>query len=97
MPGSLRLVPTATFQGCKQLRVVHLGSKTEMISDYAFSDCPLTDIYVDAQLPPVCNAKTFAADGTDIFGTCRVHVPKGRVNIYKASDGWKLFKNIITD
>lgn len=65
--------------------------------DYAFSDCPLTDIYVDAQLPPVCNAKTFATEGTGIFGTCRVHVPKGRVNIYKASDGWKLFKNIITD
>ena len=97
MPGGLRLVPTATFQGCKQLRVVRLGSKTEMISDYAFSDCPLTDIYVDAQLPPVCNAKTFATEGTGIFGTCRVHVPKGRVNIYKASDGWKLFKNIITD
>lgn len=97
MPGSLRLVPTATFQGCRQLRVVRLGSKTEMISDYAFSDCPLTDIYVDAQLPPVCKALSFAASGSAVFGSCRVHVPKGRVNIYKASEGWNLFKNIITD
>ena len=97
MPGCLRLVPTATFQGCRQLRVVRLGSKTEMISDYAFSDCPLTDIYVDAQLPPVCKALSFAASGSAVFGSCRVHVPKGRVNIYKASEGWNLFKNIITD
>lgn len=97
MPGSLRLLPTATFQGCRQLRVVRLGSKTEMISDYAFSDCPLTDIYVDAQLPPVCKALSFAASGSAVFGSCRVHVPKGRVNIYKASEGWNLFKNIITD
>lgn len=97
MPGSLRLVPTATFQGCMQLHVVRLGSKTEMISDYAFSDCPLTDIYVDAQLPPVCKSLSFGTSGADIFSSCRVHVPKGRVNIYKASEGWKLFKNIITD
>lgn len=97
MPGCLRLVPTATFQGCRQLRVVRLGSKTEMISDYAFSDCPLTDIYVDAQLPPVCKFLSFAASGSAVFGSCRVHVPKGRVNIYKASEGWNLFKNIITD
>lgn len=97
MPGSLRLVPTATFQGCTLLHVVRLGSKTEMISDYAFSDCPLTDIYVDAQLPPVCKSLSFGTSGADIFSSCRVHVPKGRVNIYKASEGWKLFKNIITN
>lgn len=97
MPGSLRLVPTATFQGCMQLHVVRLGSKTEMISDYAFSDCPLTDIYVDAQLPLVCKSLSFGTSGADIFSSCRVHVPKGRVNIYKASEGWKLFKNIITN
>lgn len=97
MPGSLRLVPTATFQGCMQLHVVRLGSKTEMISDYAFSDCPLTDIYVDAKLPPVCKSLSFGTSGADIFSSCRVHVPKGRVNIYKASEGWKLFKNIITN
>ena len=97
MPGSLRLVPTATFQGCMQLHVVRLGSKTEMISNYAFSDCPLTDIYVDAQLPPVCKSLSLGTSGADIFSSCRVHVPKGRVNIYKASEGWKLFKNIITN
>lgn len=98
MPGSLRLVPTATFQGCSQLHVVRLGGKTNMISDYAFDGCPLTDIYVEAQLPPVCSALSFASkSGAGVFQTCRIHVPKGRVNMYKAADGWKLFKNIITD
>lgn len=94
---NLRLVPTATFQGCTLLHTVRLGSKTELISDYAFSECPLTDIYVDATLPPVCTALSFTQGNASLFNTCRVHVPKGRTNIYKASEGWKLFKNIITD
>lgn len=97
MPEALRLVPTATFQGCAQLQVVRLGSKTELISDYAFTDCPLTDLYVEAQMPPVCQPTAFATLGADVLASCRVHVPKGRANIYKASEGWNLFKNIITD
>ena len=98
LPGSLRLVPTATFQNCTCLQVVRLGGKTEMIADYAFSGCQLTDIYINASLPPVCTALSFAASGSSgFFATCKVHVPKGRVNMYKASDGWKLFKNIIAD
>lgn len=97
MPEALRLVPTATFQGCAQLQVVRLGSKTELISDYAFTDCPLTDLYVEARMPPVCQPTAFATLGADVLASCRVHVPKGRANIYKASEGWNLFKNIITD
>ena len=97
MPENLRLVPTATFQNCTDLSVVRLGRKTELIADYAFSACPLTDIYIDAQLPPVCNSHSFVPGESNFFATCRVHVPRGRKNMYKASDGWKLFKNIITD
>lgn len=97
MPANLRLVPTATFQGCTKLGVVRLGGKTELIADHAFSACPLTDIYIDATLPPVCSALSFATVGHEIFSTCKVHVPKGKASMYKSSNGWKLFKNITTD
>ncbi len=48
-------------------------------------------------MPPVCQPTAFATLGADVLASCRVHVPKGRANIYKASEGWNLFKNIITD
>lgn len=97
LPANLKMVPTSTFQGCTQLKVVRLGRKTELISDYAFDQCPLTDIYVEATLPPVCNDHAFTTRGTSIFNTCTIHVPAGKVNHYKAAAGWKLFKNIIAD
>ena len=97
LPDKLKMIPSSIFQGCTHLKVVRLGSKTELISDYAFDRCPLTDLYVDAKLPPVCNEHTFTTRGTNFLNTCILHVPAGKVNIYKASEGWKLFKNIVTD
>lgn len=97
LPANLKTVPASTFQGCTQLKVVRLGRKTELISDYAFDQCPLTDIYVEATLPPVCNDHAFTTRGTSIFNTCTIHVPAGKANFYKAAAGWKLFKNIIAD
>lgn len=97
LPDLLKLVPSNTFQGCKQLTVVHLGSKTELLSDYVFDQCPLTDIYISAPLPPVCSTHTFTTQGTNFLTTCKLHVPAGKVGFYKSSDGWKLFKNIITN
>lgn len=96
LPDNLSLVPASIFQGCTQLNVVRLGSKTEMLSDYAFDRCPLTDIYVEAQQPPVCNVNTFTTKGTNFLNTCKVHVPAGKQELYKASEGWKQFKNIVT-
>ena len=96
LPASLKLIPTSTFQGCTQLSIIRMGSLTEFISDYAFDQCPLTDIYIEATTPPMCSAQAFSTHGADIFSTCKVHVPKGTAAAYRASDGWSLFKNITT-
>ena len=58
-PASLRTIPTGTFQGCRQLTTVRLGSGTELVSDYAFGNCPLEHLYVEAVYPPVCNPDAF--------------------------------------
>lgn len=97
LPDHLKTIPSSTFQGCTQLHIVRIGSKTDLISDYAFDRCPLTDIYVNASLPPVCSSHTFTTQGTSFLNTCKVHVPAGKVDLYKSSEGWKLFKNIIND
>lgn len=97
LPANLKRIPTSTFQGCKQLKVVRIGSKTEAISDYAFDLCPLTDIYVEAKLPPVCSPHAFTTRGTSFLNTCIVHVPTGKAAFYKGDVIWKQFKNIKSD
>lgn len=97
LPANLKRIPTSTFQGCKQLKVVRIGSKTEAISDYAFDLCPLTDIYVEAKLPPVCSSHAFTTRGTSFLNTCIVHVPTGKAAFYKGDVIWKRFKNIKSD
>lgn len=94
LPDKLRTVPTATFQHCAALTTVRLGSATELVSDYVFDGCPLTDLYIAASLPPVCNANAFTTTGADFTATCTLHVPKGRARYYKASKAWSRFKNI---
>lgn len=97
LPTNLKRIPTSTFQGCKQLKVVRIGSKTEAISDYAFDLCPLTDIYVEAKLPPVCSPHAFTTRGTSFLNTCIVHVPTEKAAFYKGDVIWKQFKNIKSD
>lgn len=94
LPAQLKLIPTGTFQGCTRLKVVRLGQKTELISDYVFDGCPLTDLYIDATYPPVCNANAFCTKGTDFLSTCVLHVPAGKKKLYQYNKSWGKFKHI---
>lgn len=96
MPSNLRLIPTATFQKCSRLKTVRLGAATELISDYVFDGCPLTNLYIDAQYPPVCNSNALTST-PDFLPTCTLHVPKGRKNFYKADASWKSFGTIVEE
>ena len=93
-PSTLRLIPTAAFQSCPQLKTVRLGSGTELISDYAFDGCPLEHIYIEAPYPPVCNADAFSTSYTALFSECTLHVPAGRTGMYKADATWGQFEHI---
>lgn len=94
MPEQLKAIPTATFQGCTSLTTIHLGSKTELIGEYAFDGCPLSDIYITAATPPVCYAKSFATSGSDFLSTCTLHVPKDYKQIYRNHKYWGQFNTI---
>lgn len=97
LPDRLRTIPSSTFQGCSRLHTVRLGAATDYVSDYVFSGCSLTDLYIAAQLPPVCGSRAFATSGTDFTKTCRLHVPKGRSRYYQNSNAWKVFAHIVED
>lgn len=95
LPDNLQIVTSATFQGCKQLKVVHIGSKTNRIAEYAFDGCPLTDIYIHAAYPPTCAENAFATKGENFLTSCTLHVPTGKKALYRNNKNWGKFKNIV--
>lgn len=97
LPSTLKMLPTGVFQKCADLKTVRLGNDVELLSDYVFDGCPLTDLYITAPLPPVCGSNTFATTGADFVKTCRLHVPKGRKKCYRANAKWNVFDNIVEE
>ena len=97
LPSTVKQIPTGLFQKCANLTTVHLGKNTEMLGDYVFDGCPITDLYISAPTPPYCSNNTFASSGNNIFSTCRVHVPKNRRIYYRGDMIWAQFKRIVEE
>ena len=97
LPSTVKQIPTGLFQKCANLTTVHLGKNTEMLGDYVFDGCPITNLYISAPTPPYCSNSTFASSGNNIFSTCRVHVPKDRRIYYRGDVIWAQFKRIVEE
>lgn len=97
LPSTVKQIPTGLFQKCGDLTTVHLGKNTEMLGDYVFDGCPITNLYISAPTPPYCSNSTFASSGNNIFSTCRVHVPKNRRIYYRGDVIWAQFKRIVEE
>lgn len=97
LPSTVKQIPTGLFQKCANLTTVHLGKNTEMLGDYVFDGCPITNLYISAPTPPYCSNDTFASSGNNIFSTCRVHVPKDRRIYYRGDMIWAQFKRIVEE
>lgn len=97
LPSTVKHIPTGLFQKCADLTTVHLGKSTEMLGDYVFDGCPITNLYISAPTPPYCSNNTFASSGNNIFSTCRVHVPKNRRIYYRGDMIWAQFKRIVEE
>lgn len=97
LPSTVKQIPTGLFQKCADLTTVHLGKSTELLGDYVFDGCPITNLYISAPTPPYCSNNTFASSGNNIFSTCRVHVPKNRRIYYRGDVIWAQFKRIVEE
>lgn len=97
LPSTVKQIPTGLFQKCAYLTTVHLGKNTELLGDYVFDGCPITNLYISAPTPPYCSNNTFASSGNNIFSTCRVHVPKNRRIYYRGDVTWAQFKRIVEE
>ncbi len=97
LPSTIKQIPTGLFQKCADLTTVHLGKNTELLGDYVFDGCPITNLYISAPTPPYCSNSTFASSGNNIFSTCRVHVPKNRRIYYRGDMIWAQFKRMVEE
>lgn len=97
LPSTVKQIPTGLFQKCAYLTTVHLGKNTELLGDYVFDGCPITNLYISAPTPPYCSNNTFASSGKNIFSTCRVHVPKNRRIYYRGDVIWAQFRRIVEE
>lgn len=97
LPSTVKQIPTGLFQKCADLTTVHLGKNIELLGDYVFDGCPITNLYISATTPPYCSNSTFASSGKNIFSTCRVHVPKNRRIYYRGDVTWAQFRRIVEE
>lgn len=89
LPDELYTIRRAVFQDCTSLKTVHIGNKTNLISEYAFGGCPIKDIYVDATDPPFCFLNSFSNTIEESFpSACTLHVPAGCKKKYSAKEVW---------
>ena len=93
----IKLIPTGVFQGCWKLTKVYLGANTEQISNYAFDESPLTDLYVSASMIPYCEENAFANKVEGFFATCVLHVPAGMKKRYQNHKIWGKFTHIVEE
>lgn len=92
---AVETIPRAAFQHCDRLKRVTLGASTLLLTSYCFDGCPLTDLYILADYPPV--RQSSAITSADIYKQCVLHVLPGYRQLYRSSASWSDFERIVED
>jgi hypothetical protein len=91
-PSQVSVINQATFKNCLALQTVAISPSVTTINSEAFANCAaLQSINTYAKIPPTLASDAFT--GID-KSTCKVLVPIGSLNAYKAAQGWKDFFSI---
>lgn len=77
------------FAGCKYLQSITLPESISLIYSDAFRNCAIKHFYCKAKTPPTNN------NGLKSSGVKIIYVPYESVELYKATEGWSVYKNII--
>ena len=98
------------FQGTETITSVKLPSTIMNIGGKVFTSPLIKDIYCHSLPPTIWYKYTYSSQGqiggygyavsdtfSDIYSTCRLHVPNNTVSYYKEATGWKEFYNIVGD
>ena len=93
IPNSVISIKARSFVECNGLKTIVLGKNVLEICELAFSDCySIEDFYCYAANPPTTSNDAFNGSYID---HATLYIPTGSIDIYKESEPWKNFKNIV--
>lgn len=89
LPNECTTIRASGLKGCENLQQISLGSGLTEISPYGLEKCSaLEKIFCRSTTPPSVSS-TELADINKV--TCKLYVPEGSVDAYRAADGWGEF------
>jgi hypothetical protein len=104
IPNSVEDIAPSAFDSCTGLTNLTLPNSVKYILDRAFYNCTgLSEIHSLIESPFTIRDDVFwswnETNGTDdkttLYENIKLYVPYGKVDTYKATNGWKNFKNIL--
>ena len=94
IPNSVISIGEGAFSGCNGLTEMTIGSNVSRIGNTAFYNESLISIHCKATIPPTIYYYPFSPT---VYSNATLYVPKGTLDAYKSSYGWKQFKNIVEE
>ena len=99
IPEGTRFVRPNAFSDCMNITSIVIPSSVKDLGDYAFKNCMgLQSITSNINIPFKLDSTAFgnSAEYMDniLYSIVPLYVPKGRANLYKNTEGWKLFATI---
>ncbi len=100
LPNSLETLDVYAFNACRELRSVYIPDRVTSISDYAFQACDsLREFHIGRANPLPINDAVFGTNSNrtpfDVQAT--LFVPKGSIDLYKNTNVWSNFANIVEE
>lgn len=93
LPDNICSIQRGAFACCDKLSTVTLGSGIVSIGEYAFQECKeIVDVYCFAEKVPTTKSSAFFLAGIE-YAT--LHVPESSIDLYKMSNPWNNFMNIV--
>lgn len=91
IPATVMIVYDEAFQGCSNLKEIHIPESVTTIGNYTFWNCnSLSKIYCQPINPPIC-ARLF---NKAVYDVVRLFVPEESIADYRAHSEWGKFVHI---